>query len=403
MISDAILQLQYYGELCQFINFKKDNQIDTCGVTVNINGVEFIFNDTFIDGLTQNETNFVMLHEISHIIWDHQYRIRRGGYDQSLSNIAQDMIINKIIQTDIILKMTKINKKENKNIQFADIPINKNDNEIWVLMLPDEYKGNLIFEELYEWLFLQKSQYNNWLKTNINGNIQCPVSEYLKKIFEQLDIGKIEFFDHHFKDDVPYEYKKNIINDIKNILKNRGLLTDDVIKFIKKLTVSKKDYIKNIKIGINGLFGDFKNKTITKRNRRSIPGTKGKRKESYSLNVLLDVSGSMEGYLEKSLSYVFQNGIKINLIQCDTTVKKHNILKNKREFKKIEIKGYGGTTLQPGIDYISNDKTLNKLNTLILTDGVCDKLNVTKLKKCMIISHKIKPVVIGKVKQIIVN
>lgn len=401
MLSNAELNLYFYGEFCLFINFKKDDSFDTCGVNVNMNGMNFIFNTLFLDNLEQEEVNFVVIHEILHLLWDHQYRTRRGGYNKELSNVAQDMIINYIIKIDIIDKLNIQSKKRHRDLNFAKIPIDKATNEIWCLMKPDEYKGNLIFEELYEWLMDNKIKYDDWLKTNKTTN--CPVSKQLQDIFNELNSGREYFMDNHLIDDVPEDYRRSLIEEIKHNLKARGILTGDIQKTLDKITKSKKDYIKNIKIGINDLFGDYKFKSISKRNRRSIDGLKGKRKEHYALNVILDVSGSMDGYLEKSLSYVFQNGIKINLIQCDAEVTKMTVLKNKSDFNKIKIDGFGGTDLQPAIDYIINSKFLKILNTLILTDGLFYKpLDVIKLKKCTIITQnnfRIR----GKARQIIIK
>jgi predicted metal-dependent peptidase len=214
MLSDNILQMQFYGEFCQFINFSKDRDIETCGVSIDINGLNFIFNDHFIDTLTLGEMNFVMMHEISHLLWNHSQRIRRGGYENGLSNVAQDMIINESIVSDIITRLKNINKKENKHIQFAEIPKNKETQKCWVLRLPSEYTGKLIFEELYEWLFSQKVLYDKW-KNNFNKQSDdCPVSDYLQKIFEQLDNGIKNFLDVHIPSEISQEYEQNIINDI---------------------------------------------------------------------------------------------------------------------------------------------------------------------------------------------
>jgi len=409
MISDAILRLPFYGEFCQFINFSELPSVGTCGVRVEISGMKFYFNRKFLDKLSQEEVNFIVIHEIFHLLWDHQARTRRLGYDHALSNVAQDMIINNVINTDIVEKMKYKNLREGRNMSFAKVPIDK-DGEVWVLELPSEYNGRLIFEELYEWLLEQKKKYEDWIskcnQLSEDGNyenIDCPVSPYLEKIFDQLSTGIEDFLDKHLPSDLPEEYRRSIIESVKNNLKNRGLIKSDIQATLDKIINSRKDYIKDIKIGINELFGNFKNKSITRRNRRSIVGVKGKRKDSYALNVLLDVSGSMSGYFEKALSYIFQNGIVINLIQCDTVVKDYMIIKDKSHFKKINITGLGGTLLQPGIDYISQNKKINHLNTLILTDGLTDRLNVIKLKKCMVISHNKKCDIVGKAKQIIIE
>lgn len=415
-----MLGLQFYGEFCQFINFKKSHGLDTCGVTVDIHGMRFFFNSEFVDDLTQEEMNFVMLHEIFHLLWDHRARTRRLGYQHEYSNIVQDMIINDVIKTDIVDKMKYHNKKTGRNLNFAEVPVDRETNKVWVLHKPEEYSGVLSFEEMYEWLMIEKEKYDVWkhqctcdkdldCKCNrMHGKAQCtcmdcPVSDYLRKLFDQVEMGILDFLDCHLPDDIPPEYRKSIIDNVKNALKNRGLLTGDIQATIDKITKSKKDYIKDIKIGINELFGTFKQKSMTKRNRRGIPGVKGKRKDSYALNVMLDVSGSMEGYFEKALSYIFQNDIMINLIQCDTEVKSYTTIKSKTDFKKIVIYGLGGTTLQSGVDYISSNKNINKLNTLILTDGLTDKMDVTKLKRCMIISNNEKCQIIGDARQIVIK
>lgn len=400
MISDAILKLQYYGEFCQFINFKKSSTIETCGVTVDLTGMIFLYNEEFLNELDQEEINFVMLHEIFHLLWDHISRRRRLGYEHKLSNVAQDMIINTVIQEEIIKKMEDENKRENRNARFAKIPVSKEDNKVWVLIMPPEYKGKHIYEELYDWLFEEKKKYDDWKDKKEK---KCPVSDYLRRIFEQLDFNLCDFLDSHLPSDLPDEYKKSIIENVKNYLRNRDLEKENITKALDKLNKCKKDHLKDIKISISELFGTHKEKSITKRNRRSIQGLKGKRKDAYALNVLLDTSGSMDGYFEKSLSYVFQNDLVINLIQCDTKVSSYTLVRTKSEFRKIVISGLGGTELQPGVNYISKQKELRGLNTLILTDGLCDSLDVTKLNKVLIISHEKKVKVTGKVKQIILK
>lgn len=406
MISDALLKLHFYGEFCQFINFKQSEIISTCGVRVEIQGMQFVYNPKFVDTITQGEMNFIMIHEIFHLLWEHQARTRRLGYDKQLSNMVQDMIINHVIKTDIIDAMEIRNKRENRNMHFAEVPVDRETKEMWVLHLPEEYKGPLIYEDLYEWIVKEKEKYDKWkseckckgknCKCNKKDKSKpeekcnckpCPVSDYLKKLFEQCEMGILEWLDAHLPDDIPEDYRKSILENIKKNLRERGILKGDIEETLNKLTRSKKDYIKNIKIGVNELFGTYKNKSITKRNRRGIQGVKGKRKEAYALNVILDVSGSMYGYLEKVLAYVFQNDIKLNVVQCDTEVERYIVCNSKRELSKMGVKGFGGTTLQPAINFITETKEIKNLNTLILTDGYCEEeLNTAHLNKVLIIS-----------------
>ena len=164
-------------------------------------------------------------------------------------------------------------------------------------------------------------------------------------------------------------------------LKSRGLQTGTVEKVLNKLRKTRKDYLKEIKRNLsNDIFGNKKQKSITKPNRRGVWGLKGQRKFKTKINCLLDTSGSMNGEFERVLSYIFQNDIEINLIQCDTEIKSFVSIKQKRELEKMPIKGLGGTTLTPGLQYIANDKELNKYNNVILTDGYTDNLDFTGVK-----------------------
>ena len=384
MISDAMICMQYYGEFCQFINFRTWVDKPTCGVNVDLQGMSFYYNEEFVQSLSQECLNFVVVHEIFHLLWDHQSRIRRGGYDMEISNIVQDMIINHIIIKDVIGDIKSREKQIKRKISFIEIPTDKEGN-IFVYVKPPEYKGQLIFEEMFEWFIEQKDLYDKW--KNDGEKEECPVSDYMKKILDILESGDVKFLDEHLFSDVPEEFKKDIIDNVKRELSARGLLTNNDKLILSKLTKKREDYTKEIKLSTNELFGSSKEKSITKRNRRSIEGLKGKRGESYSLNVLLDTSASMTGYFEKALSYIFQNDIEIELIQVDTEVKKFSKIKNKKQFTDLEIKGLGGTKISSGIKYIIENKKLRKLNLLILTDGFTDVLDFTDYKgKCLILS-----------------
>lgn len=481
MMSDMTLLLYYYGEFCQFVVFKETDHIPRCAVTISSGGMIFYWNRNFLDITPQKHVNFILVHEIFHFILDHPKRIRKGGYDIKLSNIATDMIINTAIKSDFIDDVKSTTK------YFIEVPTEKQfsmetlkvEDKIWVLMVPPEYDGNHIFEEIYEWLKEEKKKFDEWKEgdswlddpqdgkekseqgdgkpnpgngkpdkkdgkgkpsdkddkgksndvsgendTNDNKNKKddqnrgkpskdkgdkCPVSDYLKDIFDGCDDGVEDWLDSHLPNEVPDEIRKSIIEDVKNSLRQRGHEKGKVKRTLEKLVKSKKDYLREIKTNISSIKGFFKVKTITKRNRRGIPGIKGKRKEGFGLVVILDVSGSMGGYFQRALSYIFQNNITIYLIQCDYVVQKtgtrsYTTIRNKKDFKKFEIQGLGGTRLQPALDLQHSTKELKFLNTLILTDGDTDSLDVSRQRKVLILSVKKRcPIKAGNPRQILVE
>jgi len=216
-----------------------------------------------------------------------------------------------------------------------------------------------------------------------NGEM-TPEMYSLESIYENLEKNKGMTMDAHLKSDdqVPKEVKREMVDRILNNLKNRGLMKGNgIMDTLRKLRKSEKDYLKEIKRSITSeIMEGRKNKSITRPHRRGVWGLKGKRKFKQKINAVLDTSGSMNGEFEKALSFIFQNDISINLIQIDTEIQEIKEIKSKHELEKVRIKGLGGTVLSPAMQYIAKDKKLNQFNTVVLTDGYTDSLNLKGVK-----------------------
>ena len=227
-----------------------------------------------------------------------------------------------------------------------------------------------------------------------------------EQIFQDMENGNGEYMDKHISDDVPEEMREAMVKDVMERLAARGLSAGNVETTLNKLRKKRKDYLREIKRAVsNMIFGTVKQKTIVKPNRRQIAGLKGNRKVKTKINCILDTSGSMGGTFERVLSYVYRNDIEINLIEADTEVKWIENIKNKRKLETMVIKGLGGTILQPAIDLVADQ--FNEFNTVVLTDGYCDSLDLSKIKgKVLMVSIGTKVPISrsnGKVKQIMVE
>jgi predicted metal-dependent peptidase len=418
---DLNYNMPYYAEFNLHINFHKTKDIPTCAVNVTEKGMNFYQNFDFLSTLTEGEINFLILHEDFHLLFNHPKRTVSGKYDHRLSNIVQDMIINQTIVEEV---------KGN----FIEIPKDKKTGQNTALFVPKEYEGKLIFEELYHWVREKKEEYDRKnpkpkdgdcdqqqqgqgqgqqgqpQPNGQNGNQpgqgkgqkqdkndkqdgegKTDPKDYgpfgkgdydthsLDSIFKNIDENNGQYFDVHMEDTVSEELKEHMVREVIERLKARGFEKGNIEKVIERLRKKRKDYLSEIKRSIsNNIFGRIKTKTITRANRRGIPGLKGHKKIRTTINVLLDTSGSMSGLFEKVLAYIFQNDIEINLIQCDTEVTSYDVIKDKKELSKIKIKGLGGTVLQPGVDFVA--KNLNDNSTVILTDGYCDHLNFNEIR-----------------------
>jgi predicted metal-dependent peptidase len=402
--------LPYYGEFNLHVNFHKSDSLPTCGVNISSRGFNFYYNSEFLDGMSQKEVNFVVLHEDFHLLFNHPRRTIVGQFDPKLANIAQDMIINHIIWEDI-------------NHDFVDIPKNKEGENI-ALFIPKEYTGKYIFEELYHWLRDQNDEWKSMKDSgqDTSGKFGKGYGEYGKdpqgkgkgtietpsmdSIFDNMENNNGCWLDTHLGDEVPEEYRDQIVKDIMDKLKSRGLSSGDVEKTIGKLRKKRKDYLSEIKRSISSeIMGYIKDKTIVRPNRRGIPGMKGNRKIKSKINVILDTSGSMSSEFDKVMSYIYRNDIEINLIQCDTEVKSVSTIKNRFKLDKIKIRGLGGTVLNPAIVHVAEN--FNNYNLCILTDGATDRLDFSKISgKVLIISSGTKCPIAksnGKVKQIVIE
>lgn len=442
MLIDTAVNLPFYGNYNLFVNFAERKDMPTCAVNMTSKGMNFYYNSEFLNGLSQKEVNFITLHEDFHLLWNHPKRTITGQYDHKLANIAQDMIINHIIVEDIPEWFIEIPKDE-KGRNMA-------------LFVPKEYEGKLIFEELYEWLRdkqdeHQQNKKNSSSQKNSSGNSSQPqksddsgseqgeqegdgeseqksdnygpygknpkkeknskegdtIDTYsLDQLFDNLEETQGQYMDSHMQDEVPEEMRESIIKDAIERLQARGYSSGNVEQTLNKLRKKRKDYLSYIKRQItNAIFGTKKMKTIVKPNRRQILGLKGNRKVKTKINVILDTSGSMSGLFSRVLAYVFQNDIEINLIEADTEVKWVKTLKTKKQIESIPIIGLGGTIMQPAVEKVVEE--FNQFNTVILTDGYCDHLDLSRLRgNVLLISAGVKVPISksnGKVKQIIVE
>jgi hypothetical protein len=422
MLIDTKVNLPYYGNFNLFVSFHERKDMPTCAVNMTAKGMNFYYNSEFLQNLSQKEVNFITLHEDFHLLWNHPKRTITGQYDPKLANVAQDMIINHIIWEDI-------------PHSFVEIPKDK-DGKNMALFVPKEYKGKLIFEEIYEWLRDEKEKREKQQKKdgqcqtcqgtgekqdgqgqskdqqdgqdgepcddcdgsgNQPGKDSSGNDSYgpygknprnenetidtwsLDQILDNLDKNQGQYLDHHLGDEIPEEMRDSVIKDAMERLQARGLEGGNIEQTLGKLRKQRKDYLKYIKRTVsNVMFGTTKTRTITRPNRRGIFGVKGNKKIKNKINCILDTSGSMGGTFERVLSYIYRNDIEVNLIEADTDVKWVESIKSKKKLESIRIAGLGGTMLMPAVKYVEDH--FNQYNTLIITDGYCDTLDLSSLQ-----------------------
>ena len=73
--------------------------------TMATDGVNIYWNDEFVKSITDDEIQAVLVHEASHVIWEHP--LRKGKRNHELWNIATDYVINSWIAYDLHMDLPK--------------------------------------------------------------------------------------------------------------------------------------------------------------------------------------------------------------------------------------------------------------------------------------------------------
>jgi predicted metal-dependent peptidase len=107
--------------------------------------------------------------------------------------------------------------------------------------------------------------------------------------------------------------------------------------------------------------------------------------EGRTFGVLLDTSGSMDRtLLAKALgaiaSYSMSRKVPAaRVIFCDATTYDQGYMPPEAIAERVKVRGRGGTILQPGIDLLERAEDFPKEGPLlIITDGQCDKLSIRR-------------------------
>lgn len=94
-----IIEHPFYASLLCNMPFVEDKSTKTMAV----DGSNVYYNPEFVNGLSTNESKFVLAHEVMHCALDHMGRL--NSRDSYMWNVAGDYIINDMLVTDCVGKM----------------------------------------------------------------------------------------------------------------------------------------------------------------------------------------------------------------------------------------------------------------------------------------------------------
>ena len=318
---------------------KGEMEIPTMGVRVKKAKLELFYDKEFLKKTSLKELEFVLIHEIMHIISLHQARFLNLNptkleqlSNQLIWNVAADMIINQNIKDKMYIDGNKV-----------EVPK-------WTVFLEqarkEGYQGKDITEELYEWLKKNSKQSTKTIVVVGDGNAS-PTDDH-----SFMDAEELSEVDKNFIKDVIKNAEARgwgtvsggMVEEIKEAIRERGLNWKQLLRKYTKRWIDEK--------------GPNKFRTWNKRNRRQLP-LPGYKRPHNKVIVAVDTSGSI-GQEEfkaffREIETIVQDMQRMEVIQCDTDIKRVDYYK-KGDYKKIKLTGRGGTSFQPVFDWLHERK-----------------------------------------------
>jgi predicted metal-dependent peptidase len=344
-----LLKAPFFGNLAT--RLKLVNADEWCS-TAATDGRNFYYNSEFVNKLPQKQVEFLVGHEVLHVVYDHMGR--RQDRDGQLYNVAADYCVN----ADLI--DSKIGEK------ITSVPI-----------LYDRKYAGMSSEEVYDLL------YENAEKINVNDLIKQMLDEHLDDGDDDSEEGEGEG-EGGRPGKMTAEEKKALRDEIREAVlqaaeaAGAGNLPKGVKRLINKLTNPQLNWRELIRQQVQSLVrADF---TWSRMNRKGqhldaiLPGSNFA--ETIDVSVSIDASGSMsEGMLRDILSEV--KGImeafddfKLDVWTFDTKVYGYEKYTpdNIDDIDSYELQGGGGTDFECNWDFMRENEIAPKL-FIMFTDG----------------------------------
>lgn len=355
----------FYGLLLMHMIYAVSEEIETACT----DGVRITFGIDFLDSLSDSELDFVMMHEILHVVLQHCFR--GDVEDPEAYNIAADIVVN----SNIMLE---------NGMKASSITLSKYG--IAMHVAPDGKEGHeYTAEQVYA-----------MLPKNLNkkGNNKSPGSAVgrAKKEISKEQHQPVRVWDDHSQwgkyeeDDTPRDVWVKRFEDAAEAIKirdpsnARGLLPAFAERILKELKKSQTDWRTILNDFIQEEVVDYSFAPPDRRFDDSpffLPDFNGKEDRVEDILFMIDTSGSMSddmiaaAYSEvKGAIDQFNGKLKGWLGFFDAAIIKPQPFSDENEFKIIKPAGGGGTDFQIIFEYVFHHMS-DKLpaSIIILSDG----------------------------------
>lgn len=331
-------------------------RLDISVAAVDIQNKEIFINPAA--NLDDQECRFVMAHELLHVGLRHD--MRRQGRDFYFWNVACDYVIN-----SWLIEMG-----------LGELP------KFGLLYDPD-LKG-LSAEAIYDQIVTDLRRFRKL--ATLRGVGQCDILERGTPEWWTSDDGMAldDFYRRCLNQGLIYHHEQN-----------RGFLPLGLVEEICALNHPPIPWDVELARWFDNYFSPLvqvRSYARPSRRQSSTPDIPRPRyipdssaEEGRTFGVILDTSGSMEReLLGKALGAIASYSIShdvpyVRVIFCDAFAYDQGYMAPETLAERVQVKGRGGTVLQPGIDMLEAASDFPKDGPLlIITDGFCDRLHIRR-------------------------
>ena len=360
----------FFGLLLMHMKFAIDENIETACT----DGVRIIFGTEFLESLSEKEVDFVMMHEIMHVVLQHC--LREENRDHEIFNIACDIVVN----SNILLE----NKMDLSSISIKKYGVSMH-------LAPDDKEGNkYTAEQVYAMLVKNAKKKPN----AANSNLDRTASRNGKKASAQgktSTAGDAKIWDDHsewgkYADDSTLRdvwagRLKNAaeVISIREASNSCGGVPLFAQRILEELTRPQTDWRTVLNDFIQEDIVDY---SFSPPDRRFydtpffLPDFNDKDDIVEDILFMIDTSGSMSdkmiaaAYSEiKGAIDQFDGKLRGWLGFCDAAVVEPKPFGSVDDVKKIKPLGGGGTSFTAIFKYVAEHMEKPPASIIILTDG----------------------------------
>lgn len=317
-----LMNYPFFGIISQRLKYIENN--DWCD-TAAVDGKNMYWNREFIKSLSDDEILFLICHEILHMVYDHLGRT--GHRDKELANMAQDYLINYVLQMEGVGTMPQIG------------------------LYDKQYNNSMTSEEIYDILVKKGVPKQKTLDLHLDMSGKDGQPGMTK---DELEVLKQEL--------------KGVIVQASQAAKMAGKMPAGIQRLIDDLVEPKVPWQKYVNKTIKALYKE--NYTYLKQSRRMLGQPKGskivlpgrKPGKTADIAVAFDMSGSIgqeeaRFFLSEVLGMMgILKKFRLTLFTFDTGIYNPQVFTEHDRHKVLEydFQGGGGSDFTEAWEFMKN-------------------------------------------------